>query len=91
MKTVVYYFTGTGNSLDVAEGLSRALGNCEPSRLPALVADFAARLNPEGVSYVFAVVTMGGSGGFGSPPGSSTGSCGEEGAGAEEGSTPGSW
>jgi len=91
MKTTVYYFTGTGNSLAAAEGLSRALGDCEivpiararetggtvkPGAdrigivcpvyffgLPALVADFAARLNPGGVSYLFAVVTMGGSGG----------------------------
>jgi len=91
MKTVVYYFTGTGNSLAVAEGLSRALGDCElvpiarppeasgtmkPEAdrvgivcpvyffgLPALVADFAARLNPTGIPYVFAIVTMGGSGG----------------------------
>ena len=91
MKTVVYYFTGTGNSLAVAEGLSGALGDCElvpiasaretsgtvkPGAdrvgiacpvyffgLPALVADFAARLDPTGVPYIFAVVTMGGSGG----------------------------
>ena len=29
MKTVLYYFTGTGNSLAVAEGLSRQLGDCD--------------------------------------------------------------
>ncbi len=29
MKTGMYYFTGTGNSLAVAEGLSRVLGDCE--------------------------------------------------------------
>jgi ferredoxin len=91
MKTILYYFTGTGNSLAAAEGLSRALGDCElvsiaSARetsgmvkheadrvgivcpvyffgLPALVADFAARLDTKGVPYRFAVVTMGGSGG----------------------------
>jgi ferredoxin len=30
MKTILYYFTGTGNSLAVAEGLCRGLGECEP-------------------------------------------------------------
>ncbi|HIH26887.1 MAG TPA: 4Fe-4S ferredoxin, partial [Methanoregulaceae archaeon] len=29
MKTRVYYFTGTGNSLAVAGGLCRRLGDCE--------------------------------------------------------------
>jgi ferredoxin len=29
MKTILYYFTGTGNSLAVAEGLCRHLGDCE--------------------------------------------------------------
>jgi len=29
MKTILYYFTGTGNSLAVAEGLCRRLGDCE--------------------------------------------------------------
>jgi ferredoxin len=29
MKTILYYFTGTGNSLAVAEGLARRLGDCE--------------------------------------------------------------
>jgi ferredoxin len=29
MKTLLYYFTGTGNSLAVAEGLCKRLGDCE--------------------------------------------------------------
>jgi len=29
MKTILYYFTGTGNSLDVARGLARGIENCE--------------------------------------------------------------
>jgi flavodoxin len=29
MKTILYYFTGTGNSLAIAEGLSRQLGDCD--------------------------------------------------------------
>jgi hypothetical protein len=92
MKTVLYYFTGTGNSLAVAEGLSRKLGDCElvpiaslavgsgpvvPSAdrvgivtpiyffgLPSLVLLFAGRLDIRKVKYIFAVVTMGGSGGI---------------------------
>jgi len=91
MKTIIFYFSGTGNSLAVAEGLSSLLGDCgiapigsyqgssgpvrpEADRigiicpvyffgLPALVADFAGRIAPVGNLYIFAVVTMGGSGG----------------------------
>ncbi len=91
MKTILYYFTGTGNSLAVAEGLCRRLPDCElvpvasvardPGRiapegdrvgiiapvyfsgLPAVVADFALRLDLSKVPYSFAVLTMGGSGG----------------------------
>lgn len=29
MKTIVYYFSGTGNSLAVAKGISRDIGECE--------------------------------------------------------------
>ena len=91
MKTVLYYFTGTGNSLSVAGDLCRGLGDCEqvsvagagqaPGRispeaerigivtpvyffgLPSLVAVFAGRLDLSRARYVFAVATMGGSGG----------------------------
>ncbi|HMA05367.1 MAG TPA: EFR1 family ferrodoxin [Methanomicrobiales archaeon] len=91
MKTILYYFTGTGNSLAVAEGLARRLGDTEvvpiaslaglpapitPAAervgiitpvyffgLPSLVAVFSARLDLVKVNYVFAVATMGGSGG----------------------------
>jgi ferredoxin len=90
-KTLLYYFTGTGNSLSVAEGVCRRLGDCslvslaslrEPSGtitpeadrvgiitpvyffgLPSLVAVFAGRLDLSRAQYVFAVATMGGSGG----------------------------
>ncbi len=91
METLVYYFTGTGNSLAVASGLCERLGDCRcvpiaslrgdtgPVRpgtdrvgivcpvyfqgLPLVVAEVAGRLDLEGVGYVFAVCTMGGSGG----------------------------
>ena len=91
MKTVLYYFTGTGNSLAVARGLCQHLGDCElvsiadergnPGKiepeaervgivtplyffgLPSLVAVFAGRLDITRARYVFAIVTMGGSGG----------------------------
>jgi ferredoxin len=91
MKTILYYFTGTGNSLAVAGGLCRGLGDCRPVSiasvrepagilspeadrvgiitpvyffgLPSLVAVFAGRLDLSRAAYVFAVATMGGSGG----------------------------
>jgi ferredoxin len=91
MKTVLYYFTGTGNSLTVAEGLAKRLGDCEvipvaslagtpgpvtpPADrvgiitpvyffgLPSLVAVVSGRLDVSRAKYVFAVATMGGSGG----------------------------
>jgi ferredoxin len=91
MKTILYYFTGTGNSLSVAGVLCRELGDCEPVAiapvrdpagtispeadrvgivtpvyffgLPSLVAVFAGRLDLSRARYVFAVATMGGSGG----------------------------
>jgi len=91
MKTLIYYFTGTGNSLAVAQGLCRRIGNCEllplaslaenptpivPDAervgivsplyffgLPAIVSDFARRLDLSRTAYVFSVITMGGSGG----------------------------
>ncbi len=91
MKTILYYFSGTGNSLAIAEALCKRLPDCElvplasvakgPGRiapetdrvgiigpvyfsgLPALVADFALRLDLSKVPYSFAVLTLGGSGG----------------------------
>lgn len=90
MKSIIYYFTGTGNSLAVAKKIAAALGDCELvpivslmetygkivpaaervgivcpvyfSGLPLMVASFAARLDPAGVPYVFAVITHGGGG-----------------------------
>lgn len=91
MKTLIYYFTGTGNSLAVAQGLCSRIGDCElvplaslaknaapiiPDAgrvgivsplyffgLPAIVAEFASRLDLSRTTYVFSVITMGGSGG----------------------------
>lgn len=91
MKTILYYFSGTGNSLAVAKNLCSAIGECDIipvatattnpgpivpgaerigivnpvyfTGLPSLVAEFAARLDLTGVRYIFAVETMGGSGG----------------------------
>jgi ferredoxin len=90
MKTVIYYFTGTGNSLAAAKKIAADLGDCElvpiatladttgdivPSAgrigivcpvydmgLPVIVAEFAQRLSLAGTRYVFAIVTLGGTG-----------------------------
>ena len=90
MKTVIYYFTGTGNSLAAARTIAPVLGNCElvpiaslrntsgdiiPAAdrvgivapvydlgLPAIVAEFAGRLDITKAGYTFAVLTMGGTG-----------------------------
>ena len=90
MKTIIYYFTGTGNSLSAAKKISAVLGNCElipvasfqekqgdiiPTAdrvgiinpvyfagLPLMVAEFAGRLDLSRATYVFSVVTYGGSG-----------------------------
>jgi ferredoxin len=91
MKSVIYYFTGTGNSLAAAKKIAASIGDCELvpigslmdthddiipagervgivcpvyfSGLPAMVASFAGRLRPTSDGYVFAVVTLGGTGG----------------------------
>ncbi len=91
METVIYYFTGTGNSLSVARTLSERIGECRckpisplrvsegpirPSEarvglvfpvfylgVPTVVAEVAAKLDLHDARYVFAICTMGGSGG----------------------------
>jgi ferredoxin len=91
MKTILYYFSGTGNSLAIAKSLCTAIGECDIipvatattnpgpivpgvervgivnpvyfTGIPSLVAEFAGRLDLTGVRYLFAVETMGGSGG----------------------------
>jgi len=90
MKSLIYYFTGTGNSLAAARRIAAVLGDCdlvpiaslqntegtvapEAERLgivcpvydggvPLMVAEFAGRLDLSRAGYVFAVVTMGGTG-----------------------------
>ena len=45
MKTIIYYFTGTGNSLAAARKIAAALGDCE-ARI-----DRIAKRHPRGYSY----------------------------------------
>lgn len=91
MNSILYYFTGTGNSLSVARKISERLGDAElisivsqmktdeiitaPSGrvgiicpvydagIPVMVRDFLHRLKIGDGSYVFGVVTLGGTGG----------------------------
>ncbi|HOX35454.1 MAG TPA: EFR1 family ferrodoxin [Methanoregulaceae archaeon] len=90
MKTVINYFTGSGNSLAAAKRIAALLGGSDlvpiaslkdtPGRIapaadrvgivcpvydagvPRIVAEFTRRLDLSKASYVFAVVTMGGTG-----------------------------
>ncbi len=90
MTTIIYYFTGTGNSLAAARRIGVAQDDCmlvpiasledtaggiapQADRvgivcpvydggLPVMVAEFAKRLDLSRADYVFAVVTMGGTG-----------------------------
>lgn len=90
MKTIIYYFTGTGNSLAAAKRIGALLGEtslvpiaslkdihgpvvpdagrvgivCPVYDLgvPVIVAEFLGRFEIQNDAYVFAVVTMGGSG-----------------------------
>jgi len=91
MKTIIYYFTGTGNSLAAAKKIAAALGDSElvaiaslrntpgdiiPAAdrvgivapvydlgLPAIVAEFAGRLDLSKAGYTFCIMTSGGFGG----------------------------
>lgn len=88
MKSILYYFTGTGNTLKIAKDLTRELGpdtefipiakvvNQEVIQvsadrvgiifpvymwgLPLIVANFARKLRPAKVPYLFAVTNYGG-------------------------------
>ncbi|PKG31934.1 EFR1 family ferrodoxin [Methanoregula sp.] len=90
MKTIIYYFSGTGNSLAAAKKIAAVLGDCElvpiaslkdtagdivtatdrigivapvyDFGLPAIVAEFLARLDLRTAGYTFCVLTMGGIG-----------------------------
>ena len=46
MKTIIYYFTGTGNSLSVSEGLCRGLGDCETVSIASL-RESLGRITPD--------------------------------------------
>ncbi|HOX32702.1 MAG TPA: EFR1 family ferrodoxin [Spirochaetales bacterium] len=86
MKTVIYYYTATGNSLALARELARGLGDASVVPMgkargaavkpaaervglvfpiyawgaPRTVEEFAASLDPSGISYAFAIASCGG-------------------------------
>ena len=62
MKTILYYFTGTGNSLAVARAIVYPL---YAMGLPNIVIRFFGILDLSDAGYVFSVVTEGGR--YGSP------------------------
>lgn len=91
MKTTIYYFSGTGNSLIAARKVGSILGDTDlvpiaslrdhtgditapegnvgivspvyDSGIPVIVRNFLGRLNVSPESYLFGIVTLGGTGG----------------------------
>ena len=59
MKTVIYYFTGTGNSLAVARNLASALGDCEMVSIASERNALSVRLSAERVGIVCPVYFLG--------------------------------
>lgn len=90
MKTTIYYFSGTGNSLSAARKIAALLGDTDLTPIaslmngsgdiipqtervgiicpvydlgiPIIVRDFLNRLDVRGTKYIFAIITLGGSG-----------------------------
>jgi ferredoxin len=55
MKTVIYYFTGTGNSLSLAKKLSEKIGNCDLIPVAKALANKEFSCDYEKVGFVFPV------------------------------------
>lgn len=53
MKTTIFYFSATGNSLHVARSLAAKLDECELVPLPQLLAQETATVTAESVGFVF--------------------------------------
>lgn len=59
MKTTLFYFTGTGNSLKIARGLAAALGDTEVVAIKSVMGQEAVTADSENVGIVFPVYMWG--------------------------------
>lgn len=59
MKTIIYYFSATGNSLKTAIDLSNKLYDCEISSIPNLIDEDSIELTHENVGIVFPTYAWG--------------------------------
>lgn len=59
MKTVIYYFSGTGNSLKAATELCKELGNCELLPIAACIMHEKYRPDCKRVGFVFPLYYLG--------------------------------
>jgi len=53
MKTTIYYFTGTGNSLNIAKNLSEKLDKCELVPIAKVWEDDHLASSAEKVGFIF--------------------------------------
>lgn len=59
MKTSIYYFTGTGNCLDVARDIKNLLGETEVIFMPSLAGESSVKPHSERVGFIFPVYDYG--------------------------------
>jgi Pyruvate/2-oxoacid:ferredoxin oxidoreductase delta subunit/flavodoxin len=59
MKTIIYYFTGTGNSLHVAKDLAQELGDCDLIPIPKALKNRIGSSDAVCVGFVFPVYSWG--------------------------------
>jgi len=59
MKTVIYYFTGTGNSLDISKSLQKLLTGCNLISIPSIVNNNEIIINADCAGIVFPVYWLG--------------------------------
>ncbi|MBD3254973.1 MAG: 4Fe-4S ferredoxin [Candidatus Lokiarchaeota archaeon] len=57
VKTIIYYFSGTGNSLHIAKCLKEILGECELLPIASLIKESNVKTTSEKVGFVFPVYT----------------------------------
>jgi len=59
MKTVIYYFSATGNSLEMARNLAAELGNCEIVSIAKAIRNPTVETTAENIGIIFPVYAWG--------------------------------